>query len=827
MFSSCSLAWTFSSEFSGGYFKETAALVTQLYRHTCKTLFLRGERRVQRAASISAAGASSGEVPPAHTTSLDSERLASVASLLKASRGAKHVLAVAAALFVEKPEKGLRYLQERGSLPTPLTPEAVAAFLRLAPDLPKETAGAFLGELGRDDDKAGYEGSSREFHRLVLLRYVESFEFANQSVLDCMRIFLSAFRLPGESQQIDRILSAFSQHCFAQCREGRQGILENADVTYVLTFSIIMLNTDRHNPNVRADRKMTIEQFIRNNTNYGKDANQTVPLTRELLTSIFTAIDEFPIRTEGKAIAAVATSEVWTDSQMQARADPRRAVLISTQEQDLLLQHMLAEDATVAGSRDVLEAILREVSPSEAPHGIVTPASIVRRLLTSKERTSCVVHPLLLSAEVAGQHALLDADMLSCVWLDLVRGALCVHVHNASVMQRVLAAELERDSYSNDLSAERGPTVMKHTQLRKLVSSSNALLAELLAVANHHKLSYVIDCVSLLLLACTGMPKGRAVEKLMEFVCWDKSADEGKNGSINDAGKAEAAQGAALVINDSALLLYQFRHFESARLATSTLLTVVHNHQAAITRWSLVWFFLGGLRDCGMLPREMVEDGDPDLLPPNIREEFECVLLDVDRHAFEQQRPVAPKRVRRQSSSILSLQGLGEALFGGSSLDSDGSIEDSPEGGSSDADVFSAYSASVAQFKHEFKLDAVSARWDAGYEHGDAQRSQSGKGKGASGEGTQMPPLPQRLRDVSRGDPRERNAIPAFSIVDGGATLEDLRYANIMRISLFVILMRFIYVGLLSLHATSHSWFLTAGSYQRAAWTRCCAASSA
>ena len=36
------------------------------------------------------------------------------------------------------------------------------------------------------------------------------------------------------------------------------------DTAYVLSFSLIMLNTDAHNPNVK--NKMTKDQFLRNNT---------------------------------------------------------------------------------------------------------------------------------------------------------------------------------------------------------------------------------------------------------------------------------------------------------------------------------------------------------------------------------------------------------------------------------------------------------------------------------------------------------------------------------------------------------------------------------
>lgn len=73
--------------------------------------------------------------------------------------------------------------------------------------------------------------------------YVKLFHLRDQPIVDCVRIFLSAFRLPGEAQQIDRILVrprnacafvsyilvnssqvAFSEHCFANCFEVSFGV---------------------------------------------------------------------------------------------------------------------------------------------------------------------------------------------------------------------------------------------------------------------------------------------------------------------------------------------------------------------------------------------------------------------------------------------------------------------------------------------------------------------------------------------------------------------------------------------------------------------------
>lgn len=64
-----------------------------------------------------------------------------------------------------------------------------------------------------------------------------------------------------------------------------------ADVAFILAFSIIMLNTDLHNPSIKEDRKMTKDGFIRNNRGIC-DGND---LPEEMLNSIFDRIKKDPI----------------------------------------------------------------------------------------------------------------------------------------------------------------------------------------------------------------------------------------------------------------------------------------------------------------------------------------------------------------------------------------------------------------------------------------------------------------------------------------------------------------------------------------------------
>lgn len=85
---------------------------------------------------------------------------------------------------------------------------------------------------------------------------------------DAMREMLESLRLPGESQQIDRIAETFASVYFAskpgECRHIpvldpyltdhlHIAEIKTQDAVYVLAYSIIMLNTDLHNPHIRVN----------------------------------------------------------------------------------------------------------------------------------------------------------------------------------------------------------------------------------------------------------------------------------------------------------------------------------------------------------------------------------------------------------------------------------------------------------------------------------------------------------------------------------------------------------------------------------------------
>nr|CAD1841672.1 unnamed protein product [Ananas comosus var. bracteatus] len=186
----------------------------------------------------------------------------------------KRRLMIGADHFNRDPKKGLEFLQGTHLLPEKLDPQSVACFFRYTAGLDKNLVGDFLG-------------NHDEFCVQVLHEFARTFDFEGMNLDTALRLFLETFRLPGESQKIQRVLEAFSERYYEQSPH----ILANKDAALLLSYSLIMLNTDQHN--VQVKKKMTEEDFIRNNRliNGGSD------LPREFLSELYHSICKNEIRT--------------------------------------------------------------------------------------------------------------------------------------------------------------------------------------------------------------------------------------------------------------------------------------------------------------------------------------------------------------------------------------------------------------------------------------------------------------------------------------------------------------------------------------------------
>ncbi|XP_058099559.1 ARF guanine-nucleotide exchange factor GNOM [Magnolia sinica] len=210
----------------------------------------------------------------------------------------KRILMIGADHFNRDPKKGLEYLQGTHLLPDKLDPQSVACFFRYTAGLDKNLVGDFLGN--HDD-----------FCVRVLEEFAKTFDFQDMNLDTALRLFLETFRLPGESQKIQRVLEAFSGRYYEQSPQ----ILANKDAALLLSYSLIMLNTDQHN--VQVKKKMTEEDFIRNNRriNGGND------LPRDFLTELYHSICKNEIRTipdQGAGFPEMTPSR-WIDLMRKSR----------------------------------------------------------------------------------------------------------------------------------------------------------------------------------------------------------------------------------------------------------------------------------------------------------------------------------------------------------------------------------------------------------------------------------------------------------------------------------------------------------------------------
>nr|CAD1835494.1 unnamed protein product [Ananas comosus var. bracteatus] len=174
-------------------------------------------------------------------------------------------------LFNRKPKKGIEFLINAKKVGD--SPEEIAAFLKSASGLNKTLIGDYLGER-------------EELSLKVMHAYVDSFDFQGMEFDEAIRAFLQGFRLPGEAQKIDRIMEKFAER-YCKCNPK---VFTSADTAYVLAYSVIMLNTDAHNPMVK--NKMSPDDFIRNNR--GIDDGKDLP--EEYMRSLYERISRNEIK---------------------------------------------------------------------------------------------------------------------------------------------------------------------------------------------------------------------------------------------------------------------------------------------------------------------------------------------------------------------------------------------------------------------------------------------------------------------------------------------------------------------------------------------------
>ena len=173
-------------------------------------------------------------------------------------------------MFNDDPKAGIAYLADHGIIEDAKNPVLVARFLKGTTRLSKKVLGEYISKRNNEE---------------LLGAFVDLLDFSGRNVVEALRELLSSFRLPGESQLIERIVTTFAEHYTEKAKP--EGIADK-DALYILTYAIIMLNTELYNPNMKAAAKMSFPAFARNlrGVNSGGD------FPEEVLQEIYDSIKE-------------------------------------------------------------------------------------------------------------------------------------------------------------------------------------------------------------------------------------------------------------------------------------------------------------------------------------------------------------------------------------------------------------------------------------------------------------------------------------------------------------------------------------------------------
>jgi len=103
-------------------------------------------------------------------------------------------------------------------------------------------------------------GNKNDLSKLILEEYLNTFDFRGLDILKAYRIYVSTFKLTGESDNIYNMIMAFSEKYHQD--NPNDSNLRSSDEVSTLAYSILMLNTELHDPNIK--EHMSLEEFVKN-----------------------------------------------------------------------------------------------------------------------------------------------------------------------------------------------------------------------------------------------------------------------------------------------------------------------------------------------------------------------------------------------------------------------------------------------------------------------------------------------------------------------------------------------------------------------------------
>lgn len=292
--------------------------------------------------------------------------------------------------------------------------------------------------------------------------FVDMLDFGDMPFTGALRMYLQSFRLPGEAQKIDRFMLKFAERYMGH---NPQTLFANADTAYILAFSVIMLNTDAHNPNLK-QKRMTKVEFVKNN----RGINDGGDLPEEFLGEVYDEIQ---------------TNEIKMKDEVQEIAPAPLGSLASVG-RDLQREAYFAQSEKMSNkSEALLKAMVRQQK-----RGVVRPTDTfvsASRLEHVRFMFEVAWMPFLAGISASLQETE-DMDVVD-LCLEGLRAAIrIVCLFDMELERNAFVTTLAKFTFLNNLAEIRG----------KNVEAIKSLLEIAVADGNHLKESWkeVLTCVS-------------------------------------------------------------------------------------------------------------------------------------------------------------------------------------------------------------------------------------------------------------------------------------------------------------------------------------------
>lgn len=193
--------------------------------------------------------------------------------------------------FNEKPKEGIDIIKR------------ICAGQKLDENQQAEQIALFFTTYKADLD-AGFVGDylGTKENQKVLESFTDQMNFENKEFIDALREYLSAFKLPGEGQKIDRITDTFGKK-YHEDNISKKPQLTSPYDTSALASMVITLNVMLHNP-AEKNMKITRDQFVKD-LQYSDKVPKQERFSKKLLESVYDSIEKTPfaVPTQAKKVA--------------------------------------------------------------------------------------------------------------------------------------------------------------------------------------------------------------------------------------------------------------------------------------------------------------------------------------------------------------------------------------------------------------------------------------------------------------------------------------------------------------------------------------------